>query len=297
MNIFSPPPLPPKASRRPRSRQECPGRPGPGALASHPSPPQRLGRNGHAPPESLSLLQPQRRAWAWAWASVQMAFWPQNSSTPPLPPSLQRKVGEVRMARESAGGHCTAKGSAPRGEGRNRVLERWRGRGGGGPQAGPPVPTGEVKELTGGSPPNPQSQPAQDVGRVSSAPSQSSPRPGLGDSQSSRCADGQAPLPKSDTLGVWRPLRLHSSLNSTPSPRPRGPAAQPQHRTPSKYLVGFIRTTQPSRFHTDPLIIRSTHMSQSRSFPDRAPNASWRAHGPPRSAMSTRPPAPATGTP
>ena len=73
--------------------QECPRRPGPGGRAS---PPPCLrgaaagggGREGVMPLRNLSLHPPKRRAWAWAWASVQMAFWPQNSSTPPLPPSL-----------------------------------------------------------------------------------------------------------------------------------------------------------------------------------------------------------------
>lgn len=44
---------------------------------------------GHTSRVVPGLPLTKHGAWAWAWASVQMAFWPQNSCPPSLLPSLQ----------------------------------------------------------------------------------------------------------------------------------------------------------------------------------------------------------------
>ena len=101
----------------------------------------------------------------------------------------------------------------------------------------------------------------------------------------------QAPLPKSYTPRAWRPLPLHSSEFRG------GSAAQP---TVQDSFQGPCRIhSNYSSFHTNPLITCSTQTTQTRPFPDGAPNPCPRPHGPPRSAMSTRPqqgqPAPLKG--
>lgn len=65
-------------------------------------------------------------------------------------------------------------------------------------------------------------------------------------------------------------------------------------RSPAHRTRLLPRTLQdsfelPSSFHTNPLITCSTQTTQTRQFPDGAPNPCPRPHGPPRPAVSTRP--------
>lgn len=69
------------------------------------------GTGGHTSPVVPSLPpSPKRGAWAWAWASVQMAFWPQNSCPPThtstsLPTALRvRRRGSHELPRSLL--HC-----------------------------------------------------------------------------------------------------------------------------------------------------------------------------------------------
>ena len=149
-----------------------------------PTPASEVRGRDHAPLLCRSPPpQPQRRVWAWAWASVQMAFRPQNSSTPPLPPSLRRKVGEVSMPGGAQTGTAPWRGRLPTKKAPPVTRSQSAGGGGewGGPQAISPAPTRESEELMGKAPPDPNHNPLRTEGS-SPAPPQDSSHPRLEDS-------------------------------------------------------------------------------------------------------------------
>lgn len=170
-----------------------------------------------------------------------------------------------------------------------------RGREGGGPRAIPPIPYSGSQRVNRKSSPRPPTTDLSGQGERSPSffPVLSTPRVG-GFLELAVVMKAEPPHPNFTCRGLGgpspcTPLRI-------PSPVCIHEDQDPQHRAPFKYS-GFIRTTQPSPFHTGLLITWYTYMSQSRPFLDRAPDPYWRPQGSQRSAMTTRPSAAATRNP
>lgn len=182
-----------------------------------------------------------------------------------------------------AGGYCTSKGSASCGEGRIGVCSVW--------------PTRAERVRPSGDSPSPHwgnqrvnwksaFRPLHhsSLRMLEGVSPASSPSPLL--SQGEECLQLTVVL-------IVKPLYPNLTRPGLGDRSPCTPFRIPRRvRSPAHRTRLLPRTLQdslelPSSFHTNPLITCSTQTTQTRPFPDGAPNPCPRPHGPPRPAVST----------